>query len=410
MASSGALALLALRLQGEVDHHDAVLLDDADEQDDADEGDEAEIRAADQQGQQGPHPGRRQGGEDGDRVDVALVENPQHDVDRQQRRQDQTARWPGRPGRPGPCPGKLPRMLAGSPIFLVAASMAVTASPRDAPGGQVEGDGDRGELALVVDGQGEWRWARKWVKALRGTSAAVRGLHVDVPQRVGRCQNGGATSITTWYWFKLGVDDGHLALAEGVVEGVVDQLGRDAEPGGGVAVDRQSGLQPLVLLIAVHIDQFGQGAQLLQAPGAPRRSAPSGSRPGGCTDTGGAGHPADPQVLDRLQIGGRPRHLGELLAQPGDHLPALAFRSSKGFKEMNMRAVLVVEPPPPPPPVKPTTSSTSGSLLMMSTTSCSFFLHGLEGDVLRRLDRAAEPAGVLLGEKALGNVHEQARC
>jgi len=38
-----ALALLALGLQREVDHHDGVLLDDADQQDDADQGDDAEI-------------------------------------------------------------------------------------------------------------------------------------------------------------------------------------------------------------------------------------------------------------------------------------------------------------------------------------------------------------------------------
>ena len=38
-----ALALVALRLEREVDHHDRVLLDDADQQDDADDGDDAQI-------------------------------------------------------------------------------------------------------------------------------------------------------------------------------------------------------------------------------------------------------------------------------------------------------------------------------------------------------------------------------
>ena len=47
-----ALPLLALRLQGEVDHHDGVLLDDADEQDDADQGDHAEVVAEQHQRQQ----------------------------------------------------------------------------------------------------------------------------------------------------------------------------------------------------------------------------------------------------------------------------------------------------------------------------------------------------------------------
>ena len=43
-------AVVALGLEGEVDHHDGVLLDDADEQDDADQGDDAEIGAGEQQG------------------------------------------------------------------------------------------------------------------------------------------------------------------------------------------------------------------------------------------------------------------------------------------------------------------------------------------------------------------------
>ena len=40
----------------------------------------------------------------------------------------------------------------------------------------------------------------------------------------GRCQKRGATSITTWYWLSgvYMIDD--LALAEGVVERVVDEL------------------------------------------------------------------------------------------------------------------------------------------------------------------------------------------
>ena len=35
-------------------------------------------------------------------------------------------------------PWKLPRMLAGSPIFWVVASMAFTASPRETPGARLK--------------------------------------------------------------------------------------------------------------------------------------------------------------------------------------------------------------------------------------------------------------------------------
>ena len=46
MASSGGLPSFALRFEREIDHHDGVLLHDADQEDDADQRDDAEIRPA----------------------------------------------------------------------------------------------------------------------------------------------------------------------------------------------------------------------------------------------------------------------------------------------------------------------------------------------------------------------------
>ena len=61
---------------------------------------------------------------------------------------------------------------------------------------------------------------------------------------------------------ELGEDGGHLALAEGVVERVVDLLRGDAEAGSGVAIDHQFGLQAAHLLIAGDVAQLRQGLQL----------------------------------------------------------------------------------------------------------------------------------------------------
>jgi hypothetical protein len=83
------LAALALGVERKVDHHDRVLLDDADEQHDADDADDAEIAAVDDQRQQRADAGRRQGRQDGDGMDVALVEHAQHDIDGDDRRQDE---------------------------------------------------------------------------------------------------------------------------------------------------------------------------------------------------------------------------------------------------------------------------------------------------------------------------------
>ena len=52
----GDLPSFALGFEREVDHHDRVLLHDADEQDDADQRDDAEIRAAEQEREDAPTP------------------------------------------------------------------------------------------------------------------------------------------------------------------------------------------------------------------------------------------------------------------------------------------------------------------------------------------------------------------
>src|SRR5882724_12209978 len=74
-----------LDVLGEIDQHDAVLLDDADQQDDADDRDYAEIVMNRHQQQQRTEPGRGQSRDDRDRVNQALVQHTENDVDDEQR-------------------------------------------------------------------------------------------------------------------------------------------------------------------------------------------------------------------------------------------------------------------------------------------------------------------------------------
>ena len=57
----------------------------------------------------------------------------------------------------------------------------------------------------------------------------------------------------------LGVDDGDLPLREGVVERAVDGGDRDAEAGGGGAVDHHVGLRTGAVLVAGDVGDAGQG-------------------------------------------------------------------------------------------------------------------------------------------------------
>ena len=107
----------ALRLQREVDHHDRVLLDDAHQEDDADQADHGQILPEQHQRQDGADTGRRQRRENGDRVDVALIEHAEHDVDGDERGQDQPRLSGQRFGEFGRIAPEHPTMLPGMPIL-----------------------------------------------------------------------------------------------------------------------------------------------------------------------------------------------------------------------------------------------------------------------------------------------------
>ena len=82
IASKGARPRAALSLEREVDHHDRVLLDDADQHQDADHRDDAEVEAEQPQRAERADRGRRQARQDRQGMDEALVEDAEHDVDR----------------------------------------------------------------------------------------------------------------------------------------------------------------------------------------------------------------------------------------------------------------------------------------------------------------------------------------
>ena len=144
---------LALGLEGEVDHHDRVLLDDADQQNDADRGDDGELDLEQLQRDQRADAGRRQGRQDRQRVDVALVENAEHDIDGEQGRAEQQRQRRLRLLEGGRRAGEHAahrrghadrRDSVGDLLLRLAQRMA---------GREVEGNGRGGEQTLVIDPQ-----------------------------------------------------------------------------------------------------------------------------------------------------------------------------------------------------------------------------------------------------------------
>ena len=146
---------LALGFEREVDHHDAVLLHDADQQDDADQARSATVRCRKIcSASSAPRPADGSVEMIVSGMREALVEHAEHDIDRDQRRQDQQRLRADRlRDRRGRRPANSARMVSGRCSSATARSTA----PRRLLDGdvrrQAEADGHRRELALVVDHQ-----------------------------------------------------------------------------------------------------------------------------------------------------------------------------------------------------------------------------------------------------------------
>ena len=162
-----------------------------------------------------------------------------------------------------------------------------------------------------------------------GTWRAGRRADVDVPQRLGALPEARLDLHDDVVLVQRRVDDRHLPLAERVVERVVDQLRRDAEPRGRAPVDGERGLEPLVLQVAAHVDELRRRPEPLLEPAGPGTELLHPLALERVLVLGVAEPRADVDVLDRLEERRRARHLGEPAPEPrhdllGAELPAPA--------------------------------------------------------------------------------------
>ncbi len=83
------LPFLHFGLDGEIDHEDGVLLDDADEKNDSNDGDHGKFGASETESEERTDTCGRNRGKNGDGVDVAFVENSENDIDGAERGQQE---------------------------------------------------------------------------------------------------------------------------------------------------------------------------------------------------------------------------------------------------------------------------------------------------------------------------------
>ena len=81
-------AVLALRHEGKVDHHDRIFFHNANQQNDANDRNHVQVDVEQHQRQHRSYAGRRQGGNNSERMHQAFIKYAQDNVDRQDRRDD----------------------------------------------------------------------------------------------------------------------------------------------------------------------------------------------------------------------------------------------------------------------------------------------------------------------------------
>ena len=170
----GRFAVLALRVDGEVNHHDGVFLHDADEHDEADETVDVQIKAKNHQRQQRAKSGRRQAGQNRERMDETFVENSEDDVDDENGNNEQ--RQQARPAtieKPPPRLENLPVMVAGRCMSLSIFCNLFTAVPSETPGARLK--------EMVTDGN--WPTCEMLVgPTVRVNFAtALKGINLGTP-------------------------------------------------------------------------------------------------------------------------------------------------------------------------------------------------------------------------------------
>ena len=160
----------------------------------------------------------------------------------------------------------------GSCNCCTACCTAVVAGPSATPLREIEADGDRRELALVADRQRRDRVGRPFGESAQGDHLpSGRRTDIELVERGGIAPQGRQHLLDHPVGVHLGEILRHFALAERVVERVVDKLRLDAEPRGHVAVDFQRERRARVLLIGRDVAQFRQRLELVQNLRAPRR-------------------------------------------------------------------------------------------------------------------------------------------
>ncbi len=165
-------------------------------------------------------------------------------------------------------PWKVVRMLSGSPTLVLGVLDGRYGGAERGALAQVEGNRGRRKLRQVIDEQRPGLDVDLGDRRQRHL-AAGRRRHVDGGERVHGLVGGRIRLHDHAVLIRLGEDRRHDALAEGIVQRVVDGAHADAEARRAVAVDGDVGRKPVVFLVADDVRELGLLAKRCQQLGRP---------------------------------------------------------------------------------------------------------------------------------------------
>src|SRR5947209_2956372 len=258
---------------------------------------------------------------------------------------------------------------------------------------------------------GQWRVSRfeSRERAKRNLLAA-RGMHVNILER-------------TWVGLKLRIDfhnhvilvelrkNGRdLALAEGVVQSVINVGRKHADSRGSVAVDGKRGEQPLSQLIGGHIAQLGEVLQLIHKAGNPVREFLGVHVFQTVLELRSADAIFNGQILHRLHEQGGAIHFRYFRLQTPDYLHGIDF--SDGQRLQIYLKPAAVEGDVGAINTNKRRKRFDGGILKNNVGELLLALrHGSEGDILRAFGNSQDDAGILHREKPLWDIYKkQNRC
>ncbi len=264
-------------------------------------------------------------------MDVAFVQHAEHDVDGDDRGEDQP---------------QLVRQAAGEGVRRAEEGQAdgrrqadcargilhrLHRRPQADAGRGVEADG-RGRILRDVGDRQRHAPRHDAGDRRQRHRLAGRRLQLEAAQSLHAVELPGHRLEDDAVLVRLGEDGRDNALAEGVVQRVVDRAGGDAEPRGGVAVDVDIGRQAVALDVVDHRAQVTIGAHFRGEFLRPGRHVGRGRAGQAGTVGRRPGFGVDRQVLHRLEPHRRAGDGGGTLAQPVDHRRQAAVALALGLE------------------------------------------------------------------------------